>query len=420
MFASPRLRRIARLVLWNALLIGVGLALIGIAGETYFRLTKPFMELRYSTAFVPGVGYMFAPHAPVHWTNALDFWTTARANSLGFLDREPVSPERAAAGCHLTIIGDSFVTAVQVPVADKIQVRLEQLAAATAPELDITTAAFGARGSGQFGQLPLYDNFARPLHPKLVVLVFVPNDLNDNSPFLNMVYSGIAPGRGRYLGASLGPDAALRWHLPDPDYKTYADPGLPPTLVSRALYKVGRASWFAYWLATKHGALHRKYLMDLQPERRHRLELYRQHYDDAGLLDHWQPTAAALSHRPALFDQLAAGNPAPAYQQAVTLTGRALGEFQARAAQDGAALVILSEIKMGGRDSAWFALLSRLAAAHNIPVINLHDYILRQGGDLTAASWAHDPHWTPQGHQWAAAALLEWLEQNREVCQQDG
>lgn len=409
-------------MVWNALLIGVGLALIGIAGETYFRLTKPFMEPRYSTVFVPGVGYMFAPHASVHWTNALDFWATARANRLGFLDREPVRPERAAAGCHISIIGDSFVAALQVPIADKIQVRLEQLAAATAPELDLTTAAFGVNGSGQFGQLPLYDNFARSLRPKLVVLVFVPNDLSDNSPFLNMVYSGIAPGRGRYLGAALGPDDALRWHLPDPDYKTYADPGLPPTLVSRALYQVSRtaSSWFAYWLANKHVVLHRQYLMDFLPERQHRLELYRRHYDDAGLLDHWQPTAAALPHRPALFDQLAAGNPAPAYQQAVTLTSRALGEFQARTDQDGAALVILSEIQMGGRDSAWFNLLSRLAAAHNIPVINLHDYILRQGGDLAAASWAHDRHWTPQGHQWAAAALLEWLEQNREICQRNG
>ena len=121
-----------------------------------------------------------------------------------------------------------------------------------------------------------------------------------------------------------------------------------------------------------------------------------------------------------MYDQIAADNPAPAYQQAITLTGLALGEFQARAARDGAALVIISETAMGGRQHPRSNLLNRLAAAHNIPVINLHDYILHQGGDLSAAVWTNDIHWTPQGHQWAAEALLEWLEQNPEVCQQNG
>ena len=81
------------------------------------------------------------------------------------------------------------------------------------------------------------------------------------------------------------------------------------------------------------------------------------------------------------------------------IVGMALGEFQNRAERDGAALVILAETGMGGRGHARFNLLSRLAAAHSIPVISLHDYILRQGGNITAAAWAHDLHWNPQGHQ---------------------
>ena len=411
-----RLHRVARLIFWNALLLVVGLALIGVAGETYFRLTKPFMERQLPIVFVPGVGSMFAPDAEVRWTNYLDFWAIGRTNSLGFLDQEPVSSERAASSCHISIIGDSFVAALQVPIADKFQVRLGQLAAQEMPELDLTASAYGIRGSGQFGQLPLYDKFARRLKPKLVVLVFYPNDFIDNTPYLAMGHFGITPGRNPYLAAALGPDGTLQWHFPEPDYLPNAAPETPPLRISRALSQAGRVSWFAQWLAAKHRALHRMYLRDVLQERNRRLDLYRQHYDAANLLDGWQPEIAALFNRQALLEQLASENPAPAYQQAVTLTGLALGEFQARAARDGAALVILSETAMGGQAHTRFNLLHRLAAAHGIPVISLHDYILRQGGSIAAASYAHDGHWTPQGHQYAAEALLEWLEQNREVC----
>ena len=39
---GTRIRRALRLAGWNALLLLAGLALIGVAGETYFRLRTPF------------------------------------------------------------------------------------------------------------------------------------------------------------------------------------------------------------------------------------------------------------------------------------------------------------------------------------------------------------------------------------------
>ena len=366
------------------------------------------MEQSYPNVFVPGVGHMGAPNRAVNWTNYLDFWVTERTNSLGFLDREPVSPERAASSCHISIIGDSFVSARQVPVADKFQIRLMQLAAQRLPELDITASAYGRNGSGQFGQLPLYDKFASRLNPKLVVLVFVLNDLENNSPLLDLVNNGIVPGRHPHLAADLGPDGTLQWRLPDPDFLAYASPVRPNPLLTRALYRTGRVSWFAQWLGAKYRLFHKEYLQDIAVERRRRLELYRQHYDNAGVLDGWETEKAELADPQVMLDQIAADNPAPVYQQAITLTGLALGEFQARAARDSATLVILAETGMGGRGHARFNLLNRLTAAHSIPVISLHDYILRQGGNITAAAWAHDLHWNPQGHQWAAESLLEW------------
>ena len=108
------MRSVLRLAVWNVGLLLAGLVLIAAAGEAWLRLTKPFMRNSIPMGrFVPGTG----------------FWTASRANRWGFLDRDPPPPGRAAASCHVSVIGDSFVHAMQVPVADKLHVRLEALAA---------------------------------------------------------------------------------------------------------------------------------------------------------------------------------------------------------------------------------------------------------------------------------------------------
>ena len=94
-----------------------GLALIVLAGEVYLRL-------KVQKHFVQGVGYIWKPNVEISHSN-VDFWVISHTNSLGFLDREPISSERAVASCHIAMIGDSFVEADEVPIADKFHVRLE-------------------------------------------------------------------------------------------------------------------------------------------------------------------------------------------------------------------------------------------------------------------------------------------------------
>ena len=155
MTSPPRkFRRALRLAGWNALLIIAGLALIGLAGEAWLRSTMPFVASHAPTVFVPDVGMLRRPHTEIRWTNGLDFWTVSRTNHLGFLDREPPNPEQAAESCHITMIGDSFVEAKDVPIADKFHVRLEEMAARELPRLDVTTSAFGMGGTGQITSWP--------------------------------------------------------------------------------------------------------------------------------------------------------------------------------------------------------------------------------------------------------------------------
>ena len=104
---------------------------------------------------------------------------------------------------------------MQVPVAAKVHVRLEALAARRLPRLDVTTSAFGMFDTGQIAQLPFYDTYARRLHPKLLVLVFFHNDFWNNSSVLTALRRGLDPDRlrragRRAAGGDCGPPGGAR------------------------------------------------------------------------------------------------------------------------------------------------------------------------------------------------------------------
>ena len=107
----------------------------------------------------------------------------------------------------------------------------------------------------------------------------------------------------------------------------------------------------------------------------------------------------------------------PVYEDALDFTAFALDQFRERADRDGAALVILTSNNMGTRGDLGFDRLTALAEARGIPVIDYHDYVLRQGAEPRRdARWEHDFHWNIAGHRWAAEALLEYLKANQEIC----
>ena len=175
-----RCRRVLRVACWNALLSACGVGLVAVAAEAWLRLSLPFGHGTHSVVMVPEVGLHFAPSTEVRGTNLKDFWTVSHTNSLGFLDREPPSAVSAQAGCHVAVVGDSFVEAVEVEIAAKFHVLLEEMAARSLPSLDVSTAAYGYRKMGQLQQLPYWDKWIRRSRPKMVVLVFVDNDFDNN------------------------------------------------------------------------------------------------------------------------------------------------------------------------------------------------------------------------------------------------
>ena len=407
---AGRIRRALRLAGWNTLLLVAGVALIGVVGETYFRLRTPFAKPYVPYSWSPTVGSIFRPNEEVRSTNGLDFWTISRTNILGFLDRESIGIERAAASCHIAMIGDSYVQAYQVPIADKFHVRLEELAAEELRHLDVTTSAFGVSGTGQVSQLAYYDEFVRYLRPALLVLVFVPNDFMNNAPILEGLHQGMDPDRLKNVSAIRGADGSITLRPPYPGESRLAGMPRPPWYARATDYLTGMSA-FANWLDAKRRASSSD---DTDPELIAQVaRLSRRSPRYAALLEGWRPTTRSRLGLPFRSTQ----DLPPVYEDALDFTAFALDQFRERADRDGAALVILSSHYIGTRGDLGFDRLTALAEPRGIPVIDYNDYVLRQGAEPKRdARWKQDAHWNTAGHRRAAEALLEYLKENQEIC----
>ena len=377
----PGIRRALALAAGNALSFALVLALAAMVGEVWLRLQWPFAHSSASFRFVPRVGRMFVPDTEVRTTNRLDYFTVSRTNRQGFIDRGPIAPERAAASCHVALIGDSFVAAPEVPVAEKVHVRLEELAARALPALDVTTSAFGINNTGQINQLPLYDEFARRLRPRLLVLVFVINDFANNAHTLMGLGWGGDPDLRPWVSARRTPDGGMRL--------------VPPPALIPAEVPLYRRSWFATWLESRV----RRIDQSLSP------------LDETERLREQFEGSRRRGITP-IFDER---DLSPRLEAALDFTAFGFDQFQERADRDGVSLVVLSTHTMGTRGDPAFDRMNALAAARGIPVIDQSDHVRRRGAALRDARWANDLHWNAAGHRWAAEALLDHLKRNPEV-----
>ena len=361
-----KLRRPLHIIAWNALFLIAGIFLIGGGAEAYLRLTKPFMQGSQPTIFHPEVGLIRKPGAEVRWTNHLDFWQVTPVNRLGFLDREPVAPEQAAASCHITIIGDSFVEARQVPIPDKIQVQLETLAAERLPHLNVVTSAFGISGTGQINQLGYYDEFARPLTPKMVALVFVPNDFANNFPLWAAVFNWFNPQHNPFITAKLEPDGSTEFRPPSENWRDFliqVEPDWKKPWYMH-LIKGTTKSYLAKWTHKKLGRLTAEQRYAYRNNARAKLLAQRPEYSQ--LLADW----TYVSFNTSSFSDLIARNDLPEfYDTALSYTALALDAFQERAERDNFSLVILTTHLTRFFGDGVFLKINEMAQQRGIPIL---------------------------------------------------
>ncbi len=301
----------------------------------------------------------------------LDFWTISRVNRWGFLDRPPPPPPPTNGAnepsCRVAVVGDSFVEGTQVPVSDKLHVRLEEMAHERLPALGIATSAYGRRGTGQINQLGYYDEFVSRTSPDIVVLVFVSNDFFENQEDRGPDQPWVTATRGKDGSFELRPPAAPQLKKGGSGVAGSVDkPALPVwDALRRFKYRVVNSSYFLGMLSSK--------------------------IDFAA-----QDLPAAASGR-----------------EALEYTAFALDQWRARARRDGFLLAVLATYTVGERG---LFELERMASARDIPVVDQLAVVMRRNGRVQDLHFAHDGHWNATGHQRAAEALLEWLERNRDAC----
>ncbi|MCA8942993.1 MAG: SGNH/GDSL hydrolase family protein [Planctomycetes bacterium] len=383
--------------------------------EIYFRVRFPFGEAAWPSEFDARVGFRFVPGAEVRWSNFLDYATVTRANSLGFLDREPPG-ERAPNEFRIAVLGDSFVEAAQVPIDEKLHVQLERLLSEAMPERRFRASAFGYSGCGTSNVLPFYDEFAHAQDPDLVVLVFVSNDLANNSPLLESIRNGWRPYTPPRVFFEAD-ESGLREIPIAADWAEHVlqvepAPSAPPIAGADWL---GWSRTYAFVAANLRHRRSSTAHLDLYARRKAALEALDPSF------------AAALAGFDPRVDDLdttffAAELP-PVFERALRSTERSFVELKKRAAADGAEVLVLvhdgcsgSRTLSAGRECLADGYRDRVMAAAGAAGLTCVDLgaTFAARGDLAGTRFAHDGHWSPTGHRWAAESAAEFLLEHRD------
>lgn len=126
-------------------------------------------------------------------------------NQWGERDRERTI-EKPAGTLRIALIGDSVVEAAQVKPDEVLNIQMEKMLAASGRK-NVEVMAFGVEGIGTTQELLLYNQKVRQFHPDIVLLLFVDNDVMNNSSTIQPRTYGVHTWYAPYY--NLGPDGQL-------------------------------------------------------------------------------------------------------------------------------------------------------------------------------------------------------------------
>jgi hypothetical protein len=364
-------------------------------------------------SFVPGIGNVYVANDVVRQTNKFDFCVEQHSNSLGFVDQEPPVWDEIKDRPRIAIVGDSLVEATQVEPSDKMQHWLSKDLAASG--IHASVVAWGISGFGQVQELELLKHYALSLHPDVVVLVIVGNDIKNNSWLLQAVEDGVEPDTPYNVEIRPIPLAAPR------EWETIAP--LPIAQVTRLPEKPRpRPPAWAEWLRN-HSVLY-AYALHMANYNyprvygllggvvdgdriQNRVRYLSRNPELAPLLAGW-PTGEDWKYDPIswTFEHL----PHPrAFDLAVQATEHSMDQWVDLARREHFRIVALMLQEFD--DMPWQAAQwRRILGERKIAAIWHGDFIRSRGHDPRAAHFPRERHWSPLGHRWAAEAVADFLK----------
>jgi hypothetical protein len=365
---GPKLGFLYRNVLPGVVISAVLLGVSFLGGDLYLRRAGmfPVSDSRYPSMFVDKVGFVFKPGDTVKFTNGTDFWVSEKVNSLGFIDSEPALPKPSGT-FRILLVGDSFVEAAQVPIAQKLQTLLAADLNQRFADRKFDAVALGFAGTGQANQLPFYER-NRDLKPDLVILLFVSNDFANSSPVLESLRHGWHPDHS--------PRVFMRARPGQPCERLPIDPAWQKSLLLGDLAERARQ------------------LRAMSPD------------FNIGLRG-WEPGGRRKPTDSLQDIFLGPGPLPPAFEATIALTKCAFVEWQKLAEQDGFKLLVASVNNVAGQIDR----LKGITGELELPLIDLHQYFVKHH-DPALAHFKSDGHWSPNGHRWAATAVINYLADN--------
>ena len=405
------MRRWLLVALCNIGVIVLFLGLAEVAGRIAFpcALSAP----RFPSSFVPGLGTLNEPNALVLDTNGFDYCVEQRVNSLGFLDTEPPAWSSIKDKLRVALVGDSVVEGSTVRPEQKLQNRLHSYLAAAG--VDAHVSAWGKSGYGQVQELAAFEKFALPLHPNIVVIVIVYNDLKNNSWLLEALQDGYLPNTPYNVEIRPVLPESYVWEVVEPrpgnvELLPHGTPQKQPLwaqLLKRHSALYGYAVYLASWnyprvLAMLTGEVPNNPL----PER---IRYLSRDPEIAPLLVGW-PADIDVDHIDLAFEH----HPWPsALDLAVRATAYIMDRWVALSRREGFKLVALLRSEQDGyfaQAAAW----RRILEQRDIPIISEREFLAKHKYNPEARHFLRDGHWSAQGHRWAAESIAEFLLQQRQ------
>ena len=394
MSAADRGRRRGRVAGLLALAAG-GLAAALVAFEVVVRVFFPMSDFLWD--WDPVIGMKLKPGRRGRSILPGVYDVAVEVNSAGFRDREHAIAKPPGTK-RVVLLGDSFLEAVQVPFEDSVAAALER--GLVARGIPAEVVSLGVSGAGTLREYLALREYGLRHSPDLVVLLFVENDVSDNSQ--------------RLQGATFMPYARL-----DADGRLLRDERGRP--VATAFDERKTSSGLRAFLADRLMSLR---FVRTRIEESPRLNdlLYR-----LGLMA--DPPRTFSVHDPDEFGFFEIYRPAPrpGWAEAWSMTEQLLLETRDLASSAGAGFAVAllpghwsvdpgkwREVCSAVPGMAEAGLDLRLPsrrieaflAGHGVPVVDLFPAFEARSSEGREFYLRGDSHWTPEGHALAADVLV--------------
>src|SRR5688572_22852166 len=139
--------------------------------------------------YVPGKGSTYMPNA--YYRHTKEGFSEGFINSHGFRDYERTH-EKPPKTFRILVLGDSYVEALQIALADSFPALLEKKLNAASSSTRFEVINLGQSGFGTAEEYMRYLNFGIQYSPDLILVAFLTgNDFSDNSKFLSQENRGL-------------------------------------------------------------------------------------------------------------------------------------------------------------------------------------------------------------------------------------